>query len=188
MASVPNSPAGPRPKRFPLELPLEVRVAGSTDWWSATAEDISANGICFRVANYVPPRTAVDVKLQLPAALTGHGAVRLQCSGYVVRSNQPSMESHEARVAVAFLDFHIAGVRTAVEAQREQIAQVRREVGDLIHRLNSLLFIIMANAELITGDPRLESNVRDYATHSMNASDEASRIVRSLAAALKKIA
>ena len=188
MTTQPILPAGPRPKRFPLELPLEVRVAGSSDWWNATTEDISANGMRFRAGNYVAPQTPVDVKLQLPPALTGDGTVRLECSGYVVRSNKPSLVSDEARMAVTFLEFHFAdgpqgGAPRTREAKTEAI---RRELAAHIHRLNSLLFIIMGSAELISGDARLESSMREFGSHAMEAAEEAAEIVRSIAASVKE--
>ncbi|MGH9524808.1 MAG: PilZ domain-containing protein, partial [Terriglobales bacterium] len=130
MTTQSTSPAGPRPKRFPLELPLEVRVAGSADWWNATTEDVSANGMRFRAGAYIPPQTPVDVKLQLPPALTGDGTVRLECSGYVVRSNKPSLVSDEARMAVTFLEFHLADTPNvgASGARQTKSEAIRRDL------------------------------------------------------------
>lgn len=183
MASLPKSPVGPRPKRFALELPLEFRAPDSERWSPGKTHDISANGVLFRTKHDLPPKTPVDVMFQLPASLTGEGTVRLQCSGYVVRCTAPESPSQEAQVAVTFLDCHLANGKRGPVAELRQAHNLamRKETGTLIHRMNTLLFIIMGNAELLStrvNDP----GVQELGARTMQAADEASAIVRSLAA------
>ncbi len=186
MASLPNMPADPRPKRFALQLPVEVRASGSEHWWKATTEDISANGLRFRTSNYVPPHTPVDVRLKLPAALTGEGAVQLECSGYVVRSTEPSLACNDARVAVTLIDFHVAGNRdTTAELRRAEHHAAMCEIATLIHRLNGALFVVMGNLELIASNQQLERSVRETGTRALTATEDTSNIVRKLADMLK---
>ena len=187
MASLPNTPAGPRPKRFPLEFPVEVRASGSEHWWAATTEDISANGVRFRSSNYVPPHTPVDLRLKLPVELTGDGTVRLECSGYVVRSTEPSLACNDARVAVTLVDVHLSGTGdTTEELRRAQNRAVMRETSMLLHRLNGVLFVVMGNAELVASNQQLEHGIRELGTRTMHETENAADILRRLAETLKQ--
>ena len=187
MASSPSPPNVGRPKRFALDLPLEFRPQDSDRWCQATTENISANGILFRARKYVAPLTPVDVKLQLPAALTGDAVVRLLCSGYVVRSVEPQAPSEEAQVAATFLHAQVANGKPglAADLRLAQLLAVRGEVAKFTHRLNTLLFIILGNAELMLLEPGAESKVRSSAAQTRRAAEEATTLVRSLAKTLK---
>lgn len=187
MASLPKSPAGPRPKRFALEIPLEFRAPESDRWSSGKTHDISANGVLFHTAHDLPPQMPLDVKFQLPASLTGEGTVRLHCSGYVVRSTAPAAPSDEAQVAVTFLDCHVANGKPGPVAELRQARNLamKREIGTLFHRMNTLLFIIMGNAELLSGRVN-DPGVQELGSRTMQAAEEASGIVRSLAAVFLK--
>jgi signal transduction histidine kinase len=187
MASSPSSPSALRPKRFALELPLEFRSHDSDHWSQAKTENISANGILFRTRKSLPPLTPVDLKLQLPAALTGEGVVRLLCSGYVVRSVEPRLPFKGVQVAATFLHAQLANGKhgPAAELRQAQFLAMRGEVGKLTHRLNTLLFIILGNAELMLLEPGDESKIRNFALQTRQAADEATTLVRSLAKTLK---
>lgn len=187
MASLPNIPSG-RPKRFPLEIPLQVRIAGTEHWWNATTEDISANGVRFRTSNYVPPEAPVEVRFRLPAALTGDSAVRVECSGRVVRTSEGSLVSDEARVAVAFSEFHLANPDPRSGVPEAENRTAMQEIAGTIHRLNTLLFVVMGSAELLIADQSLNAQVREIATRALRAVEEASENVRSLATTVKKLA
>jgi signal transduction histidine kinase len=187
MASSPSSPSGLRPKRFALELPLEFRAQDSDRWSQAKTENISANGILFRARKFLPPLTPVDLKLQLPAALTGEGVVRLLCSGYVVRSVEPRLPFEKAQVAATFLHAQLANGKLglAADLRQAQLLAVRGELAKLTHRINTLLFIILGNAELMLLEPGEESKVRSYALQTRQAAEEASAVFRSLLKTLK---
>jgi hypothetical protein len=81
--------------RFPIKLPVALRsavnqsgvtgqgVAGRT----VETENISANGVLFRMDADVPVGSAVDFTLSLPADVVGAEAdVQVDCRGRVVRS------------------------------------------------------------------------------------------------------
>ncbi len=187
MASSPSLPAGSRPKRFALEIPLEFRPEGSDRWWPAKTENISANGILFRGGKAVPPLTPVDIVLQLPPALTGEGVVRLLCSGYVVRSDEPQPPSEEVHVAATFLHAQLANGKPGpvADLRQAQLRAMRGEVGKLTHRLNTLLFIVLGNTELMLTGPMDEAKLRNFTSQIRQAAEEATTLVRSLANMLK---
>ena len=81
--------------RFPIKLPVALKsadtgceVAGSGVWGkSIETENISANGVLFRMDADVPVGSAVDFTISLPADVVGAKAdVQVDCRGRVVRS------------------------------------------------------------------------------------------------------
>jgi hypothetical protein len=177
MTTPPNSPSESRPKRFEMELPIEFRPHDSNHWWQAKTEDISANGILFRTRERVPPRTPVDVKLQLPASLTGERAVRLLCSGFIVRSVEPQLPSGETRIAATFVTYKLANGEPGPIA----LPETRRDVANVVHRLNGLLFIIQGKAELLSLNPSEEPGIRSVALQIQQAAKDTATLVRFLA-------
>lgn len=81
--------------RFPIKLPVALKstgtgseVAGSGVWGkSIETENISANGVLFRMDADVPVGSAVDFTISLPADVVGAKTdVQVDCRGRVVRS------------------------------------------------------------------------------------------------------
>jgi hypothetical protein len=76
--------------RFPIKLPVALKTAdtGSGVWEkSIETENISANGVLFRMDADVPVGSAVDFTISLPADVVGAKAdVQVDCRGRVVRS------------------------------------------------------------------------------------------------------
>ena len=87
--------------RFPIKLPVALKstsgfnqagaagqeVAGKTVIKTVETENISANGVLFRMDADVPVGSAVDFTLSLPADVVGAEAdVQVDCRGRVVRS------------------------------------------------------------------------------------------------------
>ncbi len=76
--------------RFPIKLPVAVKSAetGSGIWGkSIETENISANGVLFRMDADVPVGSAVDFTISLPADVVGAKTdVQVDCRGRVVRS------------------------------------------------------------------------------------------------------
>lgn len=71
--------------RFPIKLPVAFKsgVRSST----IETENISANGVLFRVDADIPVGSAVDFTISLPAQIVGAQAdVQVDCRGRVVRS------------------------------------------------------------------------------------------------------
>ncbi len=79
--------------RFPIKLPVAFKSAGiGSAAMGATektieTENISANGVLFRMDADVPVGSAVDFTISLPADVVGAEAdVQVDCRGRVVRS------------------------------------------------------------------------------------------------------
>ncbi|MGA3091755.1 MAG: PilZ domain-containing protein [Terriglobales bacterium] len=81
--------------RFPIKLPVALKSAaglsGAGDQTIAgktvETENISANGVLFRMDADVPVGSAVDFTISLPADVVGAEAdVQVDCRGRVVRS------------------------------------------------------------------------------------------------------
>ena len=81
--------------RFPIKLPVALKsavnqagVAGQAIFGkSVETENISANGVLFRMDAYVPIGSSVDFTISLPADVVGAEAdVQVDCRGRVVRS------------------------------------------------------------------------------------------------------
>jgi len=81
--------------RFPIKLPVEFKSAVNQSGVTGhgvmgktiETENISANGVLFRMDADVPVGSAVDFTLSLPADVVGAQAdVQVDCRGRVVRS------------------------------------------------------------------------------------------------------
>ena len=77
--------------RFPIKLPVAlkpiVNQPGVGGGKTIETENISANGVLFRMDADVPVGSAVDFTLSLPADVVGAEAdVQVDCRGRVVRS------------------------------------------------------------------------------------------------------
>ncbi len=76
--------------RFPLKLPVALKSAvnhSNAAGKPVETENISANGVLFRMDADVPVGAAVDFTLSLPADVVGAEAdVQVDCRGRVVRS------------------------------------------------------------------------------------------------------
>jgi len=72
--------------RFPIKLPISVKL-GSSESHTET-ENISANGVLFRLESDMPVGSPVDFTISLPADVVGAKSdVQLDCRGRVVRSS-----------------------------------------------------------------------------------------------------
>ena len=81
--------------RFPIKLPVALKSAGNGSETASSAaagkaietENISANGVLFRMDADVPVGSAVDFTISLPADVVGAEVdVQVDCRGRVVRS------------------------------------------------------------------------------------------------------
>jgi hypothetical protein len=71
--------------RFPIKLPVEMKSGARGN--TVQTENISANGVLFRMDADVPVGSAVDFTISLPADVVGAAAdVQVDCHGRVVRS------------------------------------------------------------------------------------------------------
>jgi hypothetical protein len=81
--------------RFPIKLPVALKAGGKGfadasqqgSGQTIETENISANGVLFRMDADVPVGSAVDFTISLPADVVGAPAdVQVDCRGRVVRS------------------------------------------------------------------------------------------------------
>jgi hypothetical protein len=76
--------------RFPIKLPVAFKTAANqcdATGKTVETENISANGVLFRMDADVPIGSAVDFTISLPADVVGAEAdVQVDCRGRVVRS------------------------------------------------------------------------------------------------------
>jgi hypothetical protein len=76
--------------RFPIKLPVALKSAANQPEVTGNTvetENISANGVLFRMDADVPVGSAVDFTISLPADVVGAEAdVQVDCRGRVVRS------------------------------------------------------------------------------------------------------
>lgn len=71
--------------RFPIKLPVEMKSGAAGN--AVETENISANGVLFRMDSDVPVGSAVDFRISLPADVVGATTdVQVDCRGRVVRS------------------------------------------------------------------------------------------------------
>ena len=71
--------------RFPIKLPVALKSGGTGQM--IETENISANGVLFRMDADVPIGSAVDFTISLPANVVGGDSdVQVDCRGRVVRS------------------------------------------------------------------------------------------------------
>ena len=83
--------------RFPLELP--IHVIASNKFYEATTENISANGILFKLNEVIAPGTEVNFLIQMQAGTEANPeTAAIQCLGRVVRAYQDEDQAHAAAV------------------------------------------------------------------------------------------
>jgi PilZ domain-containing protein len=71
--------------RFPIKLPVALKTGSNGK--AIETENISANGVLFRMDADVPVGSAVDFTISLPADVVGaESDVQVDCRGRVVRS------------------------------------------------------------------------------------------------------
>src|SRR6202035_3859028 len=83
--------------RFPLSLPVHVMTSGKL--YQATTENISANGVLFRLDEVLEPGTEVDFLIEVAEGTTGpRETAAIHCLGRVVRAYQDGATAHAAAI------------------------------------------------------------------------------------------
>lgn len=87
--------------RFPLTLPVHLMTSGKL--YQATTENISANGVLFKLHEQpegsLIPGDNVDFLIQVAEGTTGpEETAAIHCLGRVVRAYQDGLDSHAAAV------------------------------------------------------------------------------------------
>ena len=88
--------------RFPIKLPVAVKSQAGDQ--STETQNISANGVLFRLDSDMPVGSMVDFTISFPADVVGTAAdVRVDCRGRVVRSYE---EGGRRGVGVVIDEYH----------------------------------------------------------------------------------
>lgn len=89
--------------RFPIKLPVAVKAEGGNQ--AAETQNISANGVLFRLDSDMPVGSMVDFTISFPADVVGSdNDVRVDCRGRVVRSYDE--EGGRRGVGVVIDEYH----------------------------------------------------------------------------------
>lgn len=89
--------------RFPIKLPVAVKAEGGDQ--TAETQNISANGVLFRLDSDMPVGSLVDFTISFPADVVGSdNDVRVDCRGRVVRSYDE--EGGRRGVGVVIDEYH----------------------------------------------------------------------------------
>ena len=88
--------------RFPIKLPVAVKSEGGDQ--ATETQNISANGVLFRLDSDMPIGSMVDFTISFPADVVGSdNDVRVDCRGRVVRSYE---EDGRRGVGVVIDEYH----------------------------------------------------------------------------------
>src|SRR5436305_11548391 len=71
--------------RFPLEMPVWVRLPGTDATVHAKTRDVSASGVFFYVNCEIREDAEIEFTMTLPPELTRTAAIQVSCKGKVVR-------------------------------------------------------------------------------------------------------
>jgi hypothetical protein len=71
--------------RFPLEMPVWLRLPGSDATVHAKTRDVSASGVFFYVNCEIREDAEIEFTMTLPPELTRTAAIQVSCKGKVVR-------------------------------------------------------------------------------------------------------
>lgn len=89
--------------RFPIKLPVAVKAQGGDQ--ATETQNISANGVLFRLDSDMPVGSMVDFTISFPAEVVGSdNDVRVDCRGRVVRSYDE--EGGRRGVGVVIDEYH----------------------------------------------------------------------------------
>ena len=81
-----NSTEKRRAKRFPMRLPLAVKMEpASDDKQMLETRDVSSSGVYFEFGGPLEVGTSLEFLLTLPEPITKGSSVRIRCVGKVVR-------------------------------------------------------------------------------------------------------
>jgi hypothetical protein len=78
-------------QRFPLHVPVCVRLAGSNHEASGFTQDLSLRGAFFYTDYPLGPGESVELTLNMPSEITLGESMRVRCQGSVLRVAQPAV-------------------------------------------------------------------------------------------------
>src|SRR6266576_2445967 len=89
-----------RAQRFPMTLPVAIKLTETNGDTSVKTKDISSSGVYLEFSTPMEVGSSLEFILTLPAEITKGQAVKVRCKGKVVRVDRPDT-SESAGVGVA---------------------------------------------------------------------------------------
>ena len=74
-------------KRFPMQLPVHVKLGRDAKRTWGITKDISVDGIYFYVDSEVDPNEIIEFTVTFPVEVTLTTPVRVRCTGSVIRAD-----------------------------------------------------------------------------------------------------
>ena len=97
-----------RAKRFAIHIPIHFRKPRTSRWFDGRTENISYSGVLFRAESLFQPKTALELKFELPAAILGEAPGELLCKGAVVRVEKSPIAAIPPALAVHINNYRMA--------------------------------------------------------------------------------
>ena len=166
-------------KRFSLHLPLRYRRTDSLDWHRGHSVNISASGVLFRCRRPLDRMTPVEVVLPLPKEFVGESTVRLLCSGYVARVEEPRLPLLSSNMAASFTNYRLL-YEDPEHARRVQQLAPPSTQSPAVHSLYNQLAIVIGNSELILAEQNVSDEVLERAARIKEAGDRIASMARDL--------
>lgn len=89
-----------RAQRFPMSLPVSVKLEDGGGETAVKTKDISSSGVYLEFSTPMDIGSSLEFILTLPAEITKGQAVKVKCRGKVIRVDR-SQDSNEAAIGVA---------------------------------------------------------------------------------------
>ncbi|MFB3814944.1 MAG: PilZ domain-containing protein [Terriglobales bacterium] len=169
-----------RGARFALGIAIRYRSAGSAKWHIGKTENISCSGVLLRCRAALQPATPVEVRFALPPQLSGEKALDVVCAGSIVRTVQPKLPFRRAAMAVAFETCRVARRQEEAMVPAEAAPLAAARAGDVRHKLNNLLMVILGNSELLLLNTELDRRSHDALAQIRDAAERAGRLAREI--------
>jgi hypothetical protein len=97
-----------RAERFAIRVPVRYREPRSSKWFEGKTENISNSGVLFRAEFPLLPKTAVEMRIELPVAVLGEAPGEIVCKGAVVRIEESPILGIPPALAVAIRGYRMA--------------------------------------------------------------------------------
>lgn len=89
-----------RARRFPMSLPVNVKMEGLRDKETAVqTKDVSSSGVYFEFSSPLDLGTPLEFVLTLPEQITKGSAVQIKCMGKVVRVDHGHKDKESIGIA-----------------------------------------------------------------------------------------
>jgi hypothetical protein len=93
--------ASTRAKRFAIQIPVRYRKPRTSTWLEGTTKNISYSGVLFRAECLLEPKTSVELRFDLPAAILGEAPGKIFGKGVVVRVERSPIAGIPPALAVS---------------------------------------------------------------------------------------